>query len=112
MENLFLPHSIKKNLPSMVRNELAKMEAIKQEEFLEEFKRKSKSIGLAYLFLLIIFAAHYAYLNKWGIQILFWITCGGIFIWWFIDVFRIPGLVRNYNKDIATNVMRNLKAIS
>jgi len=96
----------------MVRNELAKMEAIKQEEFLEEFKRKSKSIGLAYLFLLIIFAAHYAYLNKWGIQILFWITCGGIFIWWFIDVFRIPGLVRNYNKDIATNVMRNLKAIS
>ena len=112
MENLYITPSVVKNLPSMVRNELAKMTAQKQEEFLEEFKRNSKSIGLAYLFLLIIFAAHYAYLKKWGIQVIFWITGGGMLIWWFIDIFRIPGLVRNYNKDVATNVMRNLKAIS
>lgn len=112
MENLYLPSSVVKNLPAMVKNELARMTAQKQEEFLEEFKRKSKSIGLAYLFLLIIFAAHYAYLKKWGIQILFWITGGGMLIWWLIDIFRLAGLVRNYNKDIATDVMRNLKAIS
>lgn len=113
MENLYLPSSVVNNLPAMVKNELAKMEAQKQEEFLEEFKRKSKSVGLAYLLLLPIFLClHYAYLKKWGIQILFWLTGGGMLIWWLIDIFRLAGLVRDYNKDIATDVMRNLKAIS
>jgi hypothetical protein len=40
------------------------------------------------------------------------LTGGGFFIWWLIDLFRLPGLVKNYNKDIATDTMRNLKAMS
>jgi hypothetical protein len=110
--NLFIPSSIADDLPAMVRNELARMSAQKQEEFVEEFKRKQKSLGTAYLFLFIILAMHYGYLKKWGLQFVFWFTCGGFFIWWAIDIFRLPGLVKNYNKDIATDVMRNLKAIS
>lgn len=110
--SLFLPSSVENNLPLMVRSELSKMPALKQQEFLEEFKRKQKSLGVGYLFLIVIFAAHYAYLNKWILQILFWLTGGGLLLWWFIDIFRLPGLVKNYNMDIATDVMRNLKAIS
>lgn len=109
---LFIPHSVADNLPAMVRNELAKMNVQRQEEFVEEYQRKTKSLPLAYLFLLLILALHYGYLGKWGLQIVFWITGGGLLIWWFIDIFRLPGLVKNYNKDIATDVMRNLKAIA
>jgi hypothetical protein len=109
---LFIPNSIADDLPAMVRNELARMNAQRQEEFVEEYKRKNKSLGFAYLFLLIVFSLHYGYLRKWGLQIVFWITGGGFLIWWFIDIFRLPGLVKNYNKDIATDVMRNLKVIS
>jgi len=109
---LYIQSSIANNLPSMVRNELASMSAQKQEEFVEEYKRKVKSVGLAYLLLIFIFALHYGYLGKWGLQIVFWITAGGFGFWWLIDFFRTVGMVRSYNKEIAMEVMRNLKAIS
>jgi len=109
---LYIPRSIADTLPAMVKNELAKMPAQKQEEFLEEYKRKSKSVTIAYLFLLLILGMHYGYLKKWGLQFAFWLTGGGLFIWAFADLFRIPGLVKNYNKDIATETMRNLKTMS
>mgnify|MGYP006904093515 CR=1 FL=1 len=76
---LYIPSSIADNLPSMVRNELARLSAQKQEEFVEEYKRKAKSLGFAYLFLIIVFALHYGYLRKWGLQIVFWLT-GGDFL--------------------------------
>lgn len=109
---LMIPASIADKLPAMVRNELAKMPAQRQQEFVEEYRRKSKSLGLAYLFLLIVFALHYGYVRKWGLQVVFWLTAGGLGIWWLIDIFRLPGIVGGYNKDMATDVMRNLKAIA
>lgn len=105
-----IPASIIDNLPAMVRNEVVKLSAQKQEEFVEEYKRKAKSRGIAYILWLIGF--HYLYVRKWGTQILFWITAGGLLIWWFIDLFRTGGIVRDYNKDVATDILRNLKAIS
>jgi hypothetical protein len=109
MTNL-IPPSISEELPSMVRNELSKLSPQKQEEFLEEYKRKRKSVAWAYVAWL--FGLHYAYLSRWGLLILYWLTGAGFLIWAIVDLFRIPSLVRNYNKDVAVNVMRNLKAIS
>src|SRR5690554_2479140 len=109
---LYVPSSIADNLPSMVKNELTKLSAQKQEEFVEEYNRKAKSTGIAYLFLIVIFTMHYGYLRKWGLQVVFWLTGGGFFVWWIIDLFRLPGLVKSYNKDVATDVLRNLKAVS
>jgi len=109
--SLYISASVADSLPSMVKNELAKMPAQKQEEFVEEYKRKVKSVGIAYLFLIVILAMHYGYLRKWGLQIVFWLTGGGFFIWWLIDLFRLAGLVKDYNKDVAMDTMRNLKAI-
>lgn len=108
---LLIPVGMAKNLPAMVRNELAKMNAIKQEEFVEEYKRKSKSTSKAFLFI-FLFGLHYAYMKKWGMQILFWCTGGGFVIWWLIDFFRLSGIVDDHNKDVALEVMRNLKATS
>jgi hypothetical protein len=109
---LYISLSVASNLPAMVKNELAKMSAQKQAEFVEEYKRKAKSVGVGYLFLIIILSMHYGYIGKWGLQVVFWLTGGGFLVWWFIDLFRLPGLVKNYNKDIATDTMRNLKAVS
>jgi hypothetical protein len=106
-----IPPFIADNLPAMVRNELVKFSAQKQEEFIEEYKRKAKSVGFAYV-LWFLFGCHYGYMQKWGIQILYWLTGGGLLIWAFIDLFRITGMIRDYNKDIAVDVFRNLKAVS
>ena len=64
---------------------------------------KIRSVGLAYL--LFFFAgAHYAYLNKWGTQVLFWITFGGLGIWWLIDIFRITLMVHEFNDPIFDEI--------
>jgi hypothetical protein len=94
----------------MVKTSLAELPAAEQEAFVEEYRRRAKSIPVAYL-LWLLFGLHYVYLRNWAMQFLFWFTCGGMWIWWFIDLFRIPGIVRDHNKDAAIDVMRDLKII-
>jgi len=62
-----------------------------------------RSLGIAYILFFIAWA-HYAYLGKWGKQILFWITLGGLGIWWLFDLFRIPGLIERYNAPILDDI--------
>ena len=107
----YIPTSIFGKLPTIVKTEVVKMSPDKQEMFVEEFRRKSKSVGLAY-FLWFIIGFHYIYLGKLGWQLLYWFTAGGFLIWIFIDLFRIPGMVRGCNKDIAIDVLRDIKVIS
>ena len=107
---LLIPPSVSRRLPAMVRNELTKLSAQKQEEFLEEYERKAKSIGWAYA--LWFLGLHYAYLRDWGMLLLYWLTCGGLFLWAMADLMRIPHLVTDHNKDLATDVLRDLKALS
>lgn len=62
-----------------------------------------KSSGTAYL-LWFFFGFHYAYLGKWGLQFLYWITFGGFFIWSIIDLFTLSGKVANYNALIFQQI--------
>jgi len=103
--------AIDATLPAMVRNELARLAPNQQLAFLEEYRRKSKSSGVGYL-AWILFGWQYAYVRKWGVQVLFWITGGGFLLWWLVDAFRIPSLIRDYNKDVAVEALVNLKSIS
>ncbi len=64
---------------------------------------KMKSTGIAYLCWLFL-GCHYAYLGKWGLQILYWITLGGVGIWAFIDLFLIPSKVNRHNLLIANQI--------
>ncbi|MGM5631201.1 TM2 domain-containing protein [Apibacter raozihei] len=61
---------------------------------------KMKSSGTAYL-CWFFFGIHYAYLGKFGLQILYWITLGGLGIWTFLDIFLIPGKVNSHNLKIS-----------
>lgn len=103
-----IPLSVSETLPAMVRNELDKLPAQRQEEFVEEYRRKAKSSGPAYLLWALV-GGHYLYLGKWGIQVLFWLTLGGLLIWWLADLLRIPGMIRDFNKDVAVDVLKNLE---
>lgn len=64
---------------------------------------KVKSTGVAYLFWFLL-GAHYAYLGKWGLQILYWITLGGLGIWALIDLFTMPGKVNAYNRPLFDEI--------
>lgn len=62
-----------------------------------------KSSGSAYL-LWFFFGCHYAYLGKWGLQFLYWITFGGFFIWAIIDLFTLSVKVANHNALIFQQI--------
>ena len=64
---------------------------------------KMKSTGTAYLCWFFV-GCHYAYLGKWGVQILYWITLGGIGIWALIDLFHIPTKVSTHNLIISSQI--------
>ncbi len=64
-----------------------------------QLQGKIKSTGVAIFFWFLI-GAHFAYLDKWGLQLLFWLTIGGLGIWWLIELFLSPGRVATYNEGI------------
>lgn len=106
-----IPRGLADGLPAMVRTELATLSAARQSEFLEEYNRKKKSIAVAYV-LWFVFGLYYGYLGRWGLQIAYWLTGGGLGIWALANLFFIPSLVRNYNKDVAIGVLRDLQSIT
>ncbi|MEC5395650.1 TM2 domain-containing protein [Bergeyella sp. RCAD1439] len=64
---------------------------------------KMKSTGTAYLCWFFL-GCHYAYLGRWGLQILYWITFGGMGIWALIDLFLMPSKVNAHNLAIARQI--------
>ena len=64
-----------------------------------ELQGEIKSKGTAFLMYWFL-GAHYAYLGKWGIQLAYWFTLGGLGVWLMVDLFRIGGLVKRHNNLI------------
>jgi len=108
--NILISNSVVDLLPTIVKRELVKMDFQEQEMFMEEYKRKSKSKGTAYLLLLVGF--HYAYVKEWGLQCVYFLTVYGLFIWLIVDIFRMPSIIKSYNQDVSIEILRSMKAIS
>ena len=64
---------------------------------------KLKSTGKAYLYF-FFFGAHYVYLGKIIIQLLFWMTLGGLGIWLLFDLFTLSAKVKVYNDSILRKI--------
>ncbi len=95
----------------MVREELARMPPRQQEAFLEEYERRRTRIPVAYLAWLVF--SHNAYLGgRWIVPIFFWLTAGNFLTWWLVDAFRIPWMVNALSRDIAVEVLRDMRFIA
>lgn len=93
------------NLPYIVSRRLEDFQPYEKEAYFERYQKKQKSLFTGYL-LLIILGCHYSYLGNWRNQILCWITFWGLLLWWFVDWFRLPGLIRSYNEDLACELLK------
>ena len=62
-----------------------------------ERKANSTSVWLLFLFL----GWSYGSLGKVGLQILFYLTLGGVGFWTLIRLFTLNGAIREHNKKIA-----------
>jgi hypothetical protein len=68
-----------------------------------ELQDSIKSSGTAYA-LYWFFGAQYGYQGKWGTQLLYWFTLGGLGVWMLIDLFRIGGMIKRYNAKIYEQI--------
>ena len=105
----YLPSSLSKQVPDAVLRKLDEMDETTQLGFAGEFSRHKKSSLLA--FLLVGVGLHYAYLGRVWLTLLFLITMGGFGIWWFIDIFRVFGMVRERNRSVAIQVLRDIQVL-
>ena len=102
--------SIVDKLPTMVKSALNNMSTEEQMMFQEQYEKKSRSTGLM-IFLAIIFPIQLFLLEKIGLGIAFLFTGGGLWIWWIIEWFLTPKRVREYNGDVATKILTDMKLI-
>lgn len=97
--------------PLIVTNALTTMHAMDVEAFRDFYSRRAKSIGMGYLCWLF-FGLPYAYTRKWGLQIFYWLTAGGFFIWAIIDLFRMSDIIQEYNDQVMINGVKEIRSIS
>ncbi|WP_044346742.1 TM2 domain-containing protein [Dethiosulfatarculus sandiegensis] len=102
--------SIAEKLPVIVKSSLAKMSTEEQSQFVEEYERKKKSLGLL-MALAILFPIQLFLLGKTGLGVAFLLTAGGLWVWYFVEIFLTPKRVREYNADIATSILRDMKIL-
>jgi hypothetical protein len=62
-----------------------------------------KSTNTAYVFWFFL-GAHYAYLGRWGTQILYWLTLGGLGFWALIDLFSMRSKVEKHNLPLFNQI--------
>jgi hypothetical protein len=114
MGEVLVSERIGRHLSSAVRSQLADLPAGARSEFLEEYRRKSKSLWAAYF--CSLFYCHHALLGRSGTTLAMWLaslaTLGMLgMAWWLVDLVRLPGLVRSYNEALALDILRNLRPI-
>lgn len=103
--------STAKKLPSSVKNALGRMPGEQQAVFEEEYDRKKRN-GVLLGLLAIFFPIHFFLEGRVGLGILYWITLGGIGVWWLVEIFTVWGRTAHYNEDAATALLRDMKIMS
>lgn len=107
---LYIPQCVVDELSLLVKSELSRLTPERQEQFLDEFNHKRKN---PWVTLMLTFTGfHYVYLGgRWALTLLYLFTLGGYGFWWLIDIVRMYNTTRNFNRDIAIEVLRTLKII-
>lgn len=108
---LVIPKSIYQTLPEKVGKSLEGLTDEQQKRFLEEFESRSKRTSVAYA-LFLLCGCHHAYMGRWDLQVIWWLSLGGLGVWAVVDLFRIPKLVNRYNDEQAKVVTRMIKVLS
>ncbi len=98
------------SLPLAIKSAYDSLTDLEKASFTDLSNRRQKAVGMGYVLWFLV-GLHYAYTRKWGLQFLFWFTVGGVGVWWIIDFFRVPGIIRQYNDNVMVDSMKDIKAM-
>ena len=97
-------------VPDIIKPSLVRLDHEQMAIFNQMYNKSARSIGLAYI-LWFLLGFHYIYLKKYGTAIIFWITFGGLLLWWLIDILRIPFIVKQVNEEFALTLLSKIKSL-
>lgn len=92
-------------LPQDPRIQEAYADLLLEDRLVFEHAYATQSKGLAMTYLSLLVGSHYAYLGRWNVQFAYWFTGGGL-LWMITDMFRLPGMVNEFNTTVALNTLR------
>lgn len=95
------------SLPPSAQHVVSRMAPDFQTAFFNEYEAKKRNLSVAYV-LWFCCGLHYVYVRQIGLQVAYWITGGGFGIWSFIDLFRMPSIVRDANEQTARIAIQTL----
>jgi hypothetical protein len=78
-----------------------------QKDFFTEYRRRRRGLGLP-LALAIFFPVQLFFLGRWLLGLLFWVSLGGLGVWWVVEIFLTPSRVRAYNMAIAYAILGDI----
>jgi len=110
---LVLPHLLwgpGMSLPVQMRPLYRSLSPEAQISISTDYNRRRKSKTVAYLAWFFL-GWHYLYLRRVGLQFAFWLTAGGLMLWWLLDLFRVGPIVNRMNEDTARELMVQYKAL-
>jgi hypothetical protein len=95
-------------LPPTLERVVAQLDATTRAAFYAEYDRRRRRTSIAYLTWIV--GWHYIYLRKIRVQIGFSLAVLAVVgsLWWVVDFFRIPSIVRGVNEQHAREVVRTL----
>ena len=78
--------------------------------FFNEYEKKRRKVSVGYI-MWILLGLHYLYARKVGLQVVFWLACfvGIGEIWWVVDLFRMPSIIRGSNEQMAREALQTLQ---
>lgn len=97
-------------LPEIVKRTVGSMNDEDRLHF-ERHYLKRRMVTWPLVLLAVFFPIQLFVLGKIGLGIVFWLTAGGFFIWWFIEIFLTPTRVQQYNEDLSIEIIRDIKAL-
>lgn len=105
MSALTISKKIIKHVPYDVINTLSTLPEEAQIDFFSEMAYQRKSLLSSYLFHFILFGSGFGYLNRWKLQIIYWLTLHGFVIGSVISLFVLPRMVRKKNEQTARKIL-------
>ena len=109
--SLLIKESLLPHIPATAKAALAKMTPEEQTLFQSEFEKKKRSTGWM-IFLSIFFPIQLLLLGKTGLWWVFILTLGGCGFWAIAEIFMTPRRTREYNSDIASKILTDMKIMN
>jgi hypothetical protein len=93
-------------LASLLGDEFAELSEGQKERCVTRYEEKRKG---AVIYLFWFFNFHYAYVGRWKLFSVFFISLGGLGIWWLIDLFRMDTILKDGNSLVAQKIVQEIK---